>query len=184
MSRSLKAAIFREEERIKDLPNENMVVLGENGVVRGRSEGTPLNVRPPQGVNLNNSIITHNHTGFDLLNSTGGGGMAAQVGRTMSYDDLKLAIDNNARAIRVTTPNYIFYLRRPHGTWGVSSDVVMAEYQRIMSGRLRARPLYLEQGGTAEENNIRRARAIVVERHRAIQELATMYGWYYARRRR
>lgn len=120
-----------------------------------------------------NSILTHNHP-----RSLGTNGIR-RIGNSFSSDDIRSAIEVNAKEMRAVTPTYTFSVKRPKGGWGVSADVAskaFADANRTVSKQEHS---YLTKTGWNESNI---ARAEVTHFHKVMKILAKKYGWDYSKK--
>lgn len=200
-SKAQTAAVRAWEEQERNRKTENLAVVDENGVLNPL--GSPVLRRTRSSVYSDwrkipeNAIVTHNHP------YSGGKGLGAEIGISLSSNDIVNAIAQNNKEKRAVTGNYIFSIKRPAAGWGSLRDPSLTREEnahRLMRtiGRewaaiynrealkhgIYGKTLLLKAGETREEYLERFGRIGAILSHRATTEIAKKYGFTYTRRRR
>lgn len=182
-----RAALTKEENRIRNYRTEHAVVIDEDGNVNPNGNpmvgnGTSSRVRIDSSKIPANSVVTHNHP------STGPG-LAGQVGSAFSGQDIQTAANRNLREIRAVTPGYTYSAKRPANGWGFKGSDFNREYIRlyeryIQEDGAKITTMLRRNGGiTRSDADTYNARLNTVTANRVMRELSAKYGFTYTRRR-
>lgn len=187
MSKELVAAVKREEAINMPRNTERMSVLDENGNVLGTNTGKEGEVAPPRGVNLKDTIVTHNHPSADIRRRYGDT-LASRVGASFSTADVVFAVNNNVKEVRaVTKGGYIYSLKRPANGWGANERQI-----RTVMAKYRAKFKKAMDDGQVDKildfdsfSDMKRfqPRYNVASQHYTLKKLAADFGWKYTYRK-
>lgn len=110
------STILSQEAAIRNLRDEQAVVVDDNGYVVGHDFGRGARVRlSPQTMrNMKDNVFTHNHP--RSIGTTG----VRSIGNSFSREDILTGISGDARELRAVTPRYTFSMKRPAGGWGMT----------------------------------------------------------------
>ena len=162
------------EQKYRRNKDETMHVFNSKGDIVSSIEGKGAQVVfDPKKIPAN-SILTHNHP-----RSLGTNGIR-RIGNSFSSEDIRSAIDVNAKEMRAVTPTYTFSVKRPKGGWGVSADVASKAFADANRTVYKQGHSYLTKTGWNESNI---ARATVTHYHKVMKILAKKYGWEYTKKK-
>ena len=183
MSKALATAVRREESIAMPMGRERISVLDENGNVLGVNVGREGQVAAPDGVNLKDKIITHNHpNAYARRNFGGETQLGVRVGTTLSPADITTTIRNDAKEIRaVTKGGYLYSLKRPATGWGVSETQARAAYRRY-EAEYKRRMQGLSVTSREDFNRIN-SRYNMASQNYVLTQMAKEFGWKYTHRR-
>lgn len=187
MSKPLIEAVKREEAINMPRDTERVVVFDENGRVLGANTGKDGEVRFPAGVNLENTILTHNHP-TAVYRRRYGDNLANRVGASLSTADVVSAVTNNVKEVRaITKGGYLYSLKRPANGWGATkADVVRAmnKYQSEFKKAMDAGQIdkILDFDSVSDMKRFQ-PRYNVASQHYAMKKLAAQFGWKYSYRK-
>lgn len=187
MSKPLIEAVKREEAINIPRDTERMVVFDENGRVLGASTGREGEVGPPRGVDLENTIITHNHP-TAVYRRKYGDNLANRVGASLSSADVAFAVRHNVKEVRATTKGgYLYSLKRPANGWGATREQVIramnkyrAEFKEAMDRGQIDKILDFDSPSDMKRFQ---PRYNVASQHYAMKKLAAQFGWKYSYRK-
>lgn len=187
MSKELVAAVKREEAISMPRNTERMSVLDEKGNVLGTNTGKEGEVGPPRGVNLRDTIVTHNHPSA-VMRREYGDTLASRVGSSLSSADVVFAVNNNVKEVRaVTKGGYLYSLKRPANGWGANERQVRnaiakhrADFKKAMDNGQIDKILDFDSPSDMKRFQ---PRYVVASQHYAIKKTAEQFGWKYTYRR-
>ncbi len=121
---ALSAAVDKVEDEIRNLPHERIHVIAPDGSVLATNNGNSSSCEVPadaakQMRERGDTVFTHNHPS----------------GRSLSVDDIHLAMALNVAEMRATTPDGgTWILRRPAKGWGLPSQSAADSMPKMLQG--------------------------------------------------
>lgn len=177
-SMALAKAVLGTEQRIRNNKDESLHIFDKNGkeVILFQGKGAGVKGTKEDFAKIPpNSIITHNHP--RSIGKTG----IQRIGYSFSFEDVRTAIQTNAKEMRAVTPTYTFSLKRPKGGWPKDVIQFVDDYQRASAKVSDSNWKYINNGGAQYET--RRQRAAVTHFHRIWKELTKKYKFDYTKKK-
>lgn len=171
--------ILGAERQIMGQGYETMIIFDKNGNELQRINGKGRNAYAKDNmVSLKDKIITHNHppSNYRLMS------------QSFSDADIKTAVTENAKEIRITSPSFTYSLKRPSKGW-VSLNEARDKERMQLYGREFAidrkvngliKQAYENAGISSYRKDERRD---FITNHKVMKELSKLTGWSYTRRR-
>lgn len=187
MSKPLIEAVKREEAISMPRDTERLAILDSNGNVLATNVGKEGEVAIPRGVDLKDTVITHNHP-TATMRSKYGDSLASRVGSTLSGADVAVAVARDAKEIRaITKGGYLYSLKRPANGWGVSVSKVQAAMKKHRADFKKA----MDNGqidkildfDSASDMRRFQPRYSVASQHYVMKKIAAQFGWKYSYRK-
>ena len=169
-------AVRNIEMGIRNNKFETGVVIDKNGneILRVKGKRYKVEYSVNDIIKMKDNILTHNHP-----YAVGKKGVLS-IGTSFSREDIDAAIVADVKEIRAVTPKYTFSLKRPKGGWGVSRYEMYSKYREVNSRVQKKLVSYIVDN---KFSNVSKERAMVLESHLTIKELAKYYGWGYSKRK-
>ncbi len=161
------------EQRYRNNSDETLHIFnGSGGLVKSiGGKGTSVTI---SGDIPENSILTHNHP-----RSIGKKGIL-KIGNSFSGEDIRTAVNCNAREIRAVTPTYTFSLKRPKGGWGVSAKRAYDIWKAANDAVYKSNDKHLRKRGYSQTAI---DRATTAHYHQVMKMVADELGWKYSKKR-
>ena len=161
------------EQKYRQNRDETLHVFNQKGDIIVSFGGKGARVSSNGAKVPANSILTHNHP--RALQEKGIG----RIGNSFSVDDIRTAVNLNAREIRAVTPTYAFSLKRPSKGWGLSPDKVKTAFAKAEKEVKKQHYGYLNKVGYSDSAV---ERASITHFHKVMKILSKEYGWKYSKK--